>query len=105
MRDPNRFDMTDSEALLIGVDFSSQMCASDTIDVSNANGTTAVVVLDEDGAEVSGMIETDSLTISSQTLQARILNAVAGTRYSMRFLAATSNGDYLETILTVRAKD
>ena len=106
MRNPNRFDMTDSEALLVGVDFSPQMAGSDTIGASNSNGTTQVVVFDSAGTDQSGtMIEAGSLNIDGQVLMARIENAIAGERYSMNFMAASSNGDYLETKIVVRAED
>lgn len=102
---PNFFVMTDAEALLIGFDFSPQMEDGDTIEGSNANGTSKVEVRNPAGQVQAGMIEAGTFDIVGQTVQARILGGTAGVDYDVSFFAATSTGDYLEGKVTARVED
>lgn len=102
---PNFFVMTDSEALLLGYDFSPQMEDGETIVASNAHGTTLVAVYGPDGQEQASMIESGSLNIVGQMVQARIHGADADTTYTLSFFAATSTGNYLEGKVEARVSD
>jgi hypothetical protein len=91
--------MTINESLLVGMSFANQMASDETITTSNSNGTTAVSAVDAAG-EVANIIETGSMSMNGQVLQARIEEADAGV-YTVTFLAATSGGNVIEAALVV----
>lgn len=105
----NRITITDSEAIRVGVDFSTEIDleAKEHIEATNIRGTTGVKILHNTTKEdlTSGMLESGSIVIDGTTLSARIYGATAGERYIMCFFVATSTGNYLETKVLVICED
>jgi len=95
----NLLAMTTNESLLVGMSFENQMADDETIVSSNSNGSTTVEATDENGDPAS-IIESGSMSINGQVLQARIEEADAGI-YLVSFIAATSSGNVIEAALRV----
>ncbi|EAT16056.1 hypothetical protein HTZ97_16570 [Desulfuromonas acetoxidans] len=96
---PNEIDMKPGEAMMLAIDWteSDEIPDGETIVANNNRGTTRAEIYDDTGSDVSeAMIETGSFSYEGQQIMARVYNVVSRRRYTLKFYAATSDGNVVE---------